>query len=210
VLEGMAVDGGDGDRGRPPVVLLVNVPVESGIVEEPMGVVEADLLAGYVEGELREEALDAGQLLEGWEAAPLHQPVGALGDGQPDDELVEEDLADDPGQGDGIHGFVRPRLGFVAAQRSRTIRRVQERVQAPEYPVDQERQQNRACKLDFVVFFFFFKGVCLCGCVEVGGGGRRRAEEEEQLVSVTIRAIYFYALDLSCVSFRDLEGRWPG
>lgn len=44
VLDRMAVDGGDGDRGRPLVVLLVDVLVDVSVVQKSVGVVETDFL----------------------------------------------------------------------------------------------------------------------------------------------------------------------
>lgn len=145
VLQGMTVDGGDGHGRRPLVVLLVYVPVEVAIVEQPVRVVEADLLAEYVEGDLGEEAVKGRQLVERRKAAPLHEPVGAVGQGQADGQLVEQDLADDLEELGPRDRLVRAGLGLVAAQGRRPVRHVHERVDAAEEPVDQEGQGYRAC-----------------------------------------------------------------
>lgn len=58
VFQGMTVDGRHGHRSRPLVVLLVDVLVEVSIVEQPVRVVETNLLADYVEGYLGQEAVE--------------------------------------------------------------------------------------------------------------------------------------------------------
>ena len=48
VLDRMAVDGGDRDRGRPLVVLLVDVPVDAPAVQQPVRVVKRSSSAGFL------------------------------------------------------------------------------------------------------------------------------------------------------------------
>ena len=138
VLERVAIDRGDRDWRRPLVMLLVDVLVEVAVVEQPVGVVEADLLAEDVEGHLGEEAVEGGQVVKRLEAAPLHQPVGGVPQGYSDDYLVEEHHADHPEEVARRHRLVCARLDLVAAQCGWTVRHVHEGVDAADYPVDQE------------------------------------------------------------------------
>lgn len=90
VLDGMAIDRRDRDGGRPLVVLLVDVLVDVLVVEEAMGVVEAELLHQDADGQLEADPVERGQVPDVAQAPDLHQSVAGIGQGQAHEYLIAD------------------------------------------------------------------------------------------------------------------------
>lgn len=88
VLDGMTIDRSDRNGGRPLVVLLVDVLVDVLVVEQAMGVVEAQLLHQDAHGQLEADPVERGQVPDVAQAPDLHQSVAGIGQGQAHKNLI--------------------------------------------------------------------------------------------------------------------------
>jgi hypothetical protein len=146
MLDRVAVDCGDGDRGGPFVVLLVDDLVEVTIVEESVGVVESGLFDEDVHGQFVQDPVEGGELAQRRETPPGHGPVHDESGGKADNDLVEEHAPQHIEKFLIVDGLVRSGLDLVTAQGCRLVRHVQKSVDSSEEPIHPQTQDR--CSVD--------------------------------------------------------------
>lgn len=137
MLDRVAIDRSHSYRGRPLVMLLVDMTVHEAIVQQSMGVVETNLLGDNKHGQLEQDPMECGQVTDWSESPGTHRPIAEQGEGDSHEELIDQHRPNHLHQPLPVHRFVGLRLHFVLAQELWPIRDVQEDVQAAEAPVDE-------------------------------------------------------------------------
>lgn len=110
------------------MVLLVDEPVDTSMVQQPVAVVEAKFLDHDANGQLPQDGGESGQLADQLRRLWGDQVVQTQQHRKAGEDLIEEDLLDDAAKTVVVDGFVGARLNLETTHEGWPIGDVQKRV----------------------------------------------------------------------------------